>query len=1140
MSNGLNKTNLFKEIINEKNIYSAIFCVESYVFEKDLLSKEDIAMLNRLRDKYDFDYIEKNVMIPCIKRITDILTNDKKLFGAKVYFRPKKLKENEVTGNKTVEFRPLHTCSLIDQICIVAMLNKIIYEDSESKQRKLSDLSKLIPHNFYGNIPSTEPEMLFHRWQDKYKRYTDDYMSEYKSCIKNSKYKYEVSLDLVNFFPSINPGLIYNYILEILSPKYKGDEEKCLKAVLRKLLYFKILNIDDCYNLYYTNLSNNENVNVISSNKMFYSVGIPQGLPQAYYFGNLCMIKVYNIFDRVFPGKSFYYVDDSVIFSNFGHEDNSDEINIDTLFIKKLQEVNLNLINLSKEADIYIDDQCNGIEHLINFTHLIDYTIKVHMEDKSSISIISETEQKYGELFINSMARLASNCTLEMFSTFNETDDSSIRMKIQTILEGIEKEIKRIKHLINIELTENLSLEESFSIRELRRYLKRLGRFKRFYKFRLKIMDFRKENQITDESIAEFIERFNIDTIVDIYGSNSYKYLELLNGFFEIFDEDIFINEIRFDLMNIRNNDIKVKFIEKIKKFDCTLFDNDSNSQNYSYFSRIVSNYETNVDTVLRNDDYESISRYIFILYSSFIKVKDDIKIKFIKEYMKDSLKEPSKICEIFGKSYLSIVIGPSSKIVRMTLNAMFSHIFNVRASDNFQVEQNDNRCLKYYELRILSYLKNSNFNLNDFNLFLSGILDELEHSNGLETIDYAIFGVLYIFRRFVKSPDYIDDIIQIHKYVSSIWKNGSKFLHFYTLHNQEHAIELIKISVSFLNCLDYINISKTDYYILFLTCYLHDISMVLHPDMQSFVSDNFDTDLIYSDFKKDISIIRDQIELVPKSTVKNLILNYFKKIDDYFENLSRYMHPKESARFIRRANDLEFLEDTIKEYVAMVSESHGYDTINIYGLKSRAKDSLISLKYIMIILRFADLMDITKERVSVNIMKHNLQHMSDTSKFHWISHSIIDSNLIHTEYCFDSRGIKSTESFLSKKFFMETFIINIKLNTQLLTKTKCKEKCKDISSCFIKKTKDKQYIILQINNNSKKSNKCQDSTLICKWMAFKNVYLYKEMSALQQYLNRNKNNWFTTSIMIYLELEDKDILSAENLDIVREFLKDK
>ena len=37
MKNELDKDNLYKKILDEQNIFSAIFCMESYIFDKGLL-----------------------------------------------------------------------------------------------------------------------------------------------------------------------------------------------------------------------------------------------------------------------------------------------------------------------------------------------------------------------------------------------------------------------------------------------------------------------------------------------------------------------------------------------------------------------------------------------------------------------------------------------------------------------------------------------------------------------------------------------------------------------------------------------------------------------------------------------------------------------------------------------------------------------------------------------------------------------------------------------------------------------------------------------------------------------------------------------------------------------------------------------
>ena len=112
-------------------------------------------------------------------------------------------------------------------------------DDLDKGVRKLSDLSKLLPHNFYGNIPCTNVQYLFHKWQTKYKEYTDEIIEHCRAYQKNHNYLTEVSLDIKNFFPSISPKMLYDYITSKLSKTYKDDKKELSTAVV-KLLYFNI------------------------------------------------------------------------------------------------------------------------------------------------------------------------------------------------------------------------------------------------------------------------------------------------------------------------------------------------------------------------------------------------------------------------------------------------------------------------------------------------------------------------------------------------------------------------------------------------------------------------------------------------------------------------------------------------------------------------------------------------------------------------------------------------------------------------------------------------------------------------------------------------------------------------------------
>ena len=142
-------TKLREQILSEENIYKAIFAMESYISEHDLLSPEDLDTFLRLRDKYDFNGIVSDTIEKCKKTLTQLLDDENELLEVNVFFKIKKLSSE---GNTVVEYRPLHTASLVNQICMASMLMPLMFDDSNGK-RNLSELSRMLPHNFYGNIP---------------------------------------------------------------------------------------------------------------------------------------------------------------------------------------------------------------------------------------------------------------------------------------------------------------------------------------------------------------------------------------------------------------------------------------------------------------------------------------------------------------------------------------------------------------------------------------------------------------------------------------------------------------------------------------------------------------------------------------------------------------------------------------------------------------------------------------------------------------------------------------------------------------------------------------------------------------------------------------------------------------------------
>lgn len=186
--------------MSDENIYLSIYSLNSYVFEYNLLNTEDRILYHRLQDKFDARLIN-GVITRVREQIIELFDKDKYI-EAKVYFKPKKLSENG-----ELEFRPLHSTGLITQIAIVSMLHLFVYEIPEEEEGdpklRLSNLSRLIPSDFYGNRVSVKPEYLFKPWKQQYQKYnqnSNDALMKYHTSLE---YKYEVTLDLENFFQQL-------------------------------------------------------------------------------------------------------------------------------------------------------------------------------------------------------------------------------------------------------------------------------------------------------------------------------------------------------------------------------------------------------------------------------------------------------------------------------------------------------------------------------------------------------------------------------------------------------------------------------------------------------------------------------------------------------------------------------------------------------------------------------------------------------------------------------------------------------------------------------------------------------------------------------------------------------------------------
>lgn len=1105
---------LKERILSRSNIYSAIYCMESYVFEKGLLNTNenvyslenkiiadnDLELYYALGDKFNHKLIQ-DVTNLCIKRLADVLSSNDELFEVSVYFKLKSYdQENEL------KFRPMHTARLIDMICMVSILICLMYDDKD--KRNLSDLSKLIPHNFYGNLPSTDVQYLFKRWQTQYKEYTCDVIDHCRTYQKNHRFLTEVSLDIKNFFPSVSPQFLYSYIVEKLASTFKQDDEVTLRMAVAKLLYFKIgkNNIEPWLKEYY----NKASINQVNEGE-YMNCGIPQGLPQSYFFGNLCMIEVKKLLmqDKLFKGDAYFYVDDSVIYIQSSLDDKS--------FKGKIKDLNVKMEKFCREKGSVSKDLSDFFpQRYIDFHSQIEYIIRFHEEGKSTFCHIDNADNHLGGF--ENLARETSMAS-NLFWNLDEIDETISYKKCKAIGEVVDKEIKKLKGKEKSDGTNGMNEKDASR-------LKMLKRFKKFYLYRVRMLNMKAGETSSDELLCDFRKRFSVETNSE----------DALISLFEANEEEIFQSEYRLLIENLSKENAR-KIADNVKSIEREILEvcNKYTEQRseYLYHQKDVMNSITMKSC--STDPYLSLKRWVKEEYKGIEGLHQKRQFDSFSSFL---VSDFDNILEngLWNDDCMKFVINNSSECQRRILNAYYSESIHVLCSDACSFIKANSKKLHYTELRILIRLRNRQFNLNDFRVFVKSLNDR-DISNQMG-IDMALLSVIGTFVNTVHNPEWIDGLVQTHRITKGLWYNGSKFLNSYTLHNEEHAVTLINQTVHIVKTIDYFVLKPIDYYILFLSCYLHDISMVIHPDMYMVSPSNSEILALISEQMLKMQDELEKFKKVDNKDYKNarlkdswkFLISVFDAVYGYFENKVRSRHPSDSASFVLEKSGtlLKYLEPTLLSFVAKVSESHGWDVVDVYGLKSRAKNDIVSLKYLMILIRLADLFDVANDRVNYHLLRQNLNYLSLTSQFHWISHLVTDKLVFDADY----KTSDDDNISLSSSPVTENLIVKLYLNVKYLTS---KEKQKSCKGCICSLKDD--HIDIDIANKGNAVCDRERCTLLCRWMMLKHEWMVNELIALKEYLYSVDNSLIRTEIKFQLYFSNEMDLDADLFDSVVEYL---
>lgn len=683
--------------------------------------------------------------------------------------------------------------------------------------------------------------------------------------------------------------------------------------------------------------------------------------------------------------------------------------------------------------------------------------------------------------------------------------------------------------------------------------LKMLRRYKRFFLFRIKLLENRLKGGPDEESVTAFWEHFKISVC-----ENDIKLNDINKEiWFDAYDEDIFQTEARMLIGTLPKRQMGV-FLENLCEFEKYLV----GKENSAYLFLNKDFHAAELLRGLSSKPYASLIAQTEQTYGKKCSLSPKVQHKKLKTFIDDiriflGIQQNEKIwpndemlCSF--PEYTCFIRRNSEEYIRKIVNAFYSTITDVIVSDAKTFTKNSSRSLSYTELRILIRLRNRNFKFRDF-AQAAAELDATNLENRM-SIDMGLMDVVGLFVSSVRKPDWIDNIILTHRVVKGLWYNGSKFLNAYTLHNEEHAITLAKWIVRIVKAVDYFSIKQLDYYILFLACYLHDISMVLHPDVRSFCIGDEQSLSIITEF---IIKAKEMLAKSPKENdeekkddrfkkVGHLLVDQFEKVYSYFENRVRCEHPKDSATKIKdwQHTVLRYLTPLLLSEVAKVSESHGYEADSVYGLKSEARNAVISEKYMMMLIRLADLLDVANDRINYYLLRQNVKHMNQTSQFHWISHLTTDEIRVEPKFEVNNKFDKNNQlKDLSRRVVTEKINVNLHLNVKYMS-TVDPLNCKLCRMNILPQEgrqlhsvdDDVEVITLEIGQKvEKEAGKCP---LLCKWTMLKHEWLVNELEHLQKYLNTVNSRLFRTEFRLNILFHDSYHLDSDLFDSVREYIQ--
>jgi len=380
------------------------------------------------------------------------------------------------------------------------------------------------------------------------------------------------------------------------------------------------------------------------------------------------------------------------------------------------------------------------------------------------------------------------------------------------------------------------------------------------------------------------------------------------------------------------------------------------------------------------------------------------------------------------------------SSLWKKSFTSLFQVLFNIDLSKGINIFKKSwtsaqSPLLYFWQYRILNYLFSNKFSLFSFIIYMEKVLSE-EEDNTIVSAEQIKLD--HIVKHYVTDVEHRDNLIIIANFVEGSWKNGSKECYFFTLHNHEHARYLIyRLHEIFERTGFSIYLNSKEAFRLFAACFLHDIGMLSEPAKYR----------LYDIREDDIQNLQDEVNQILQVAVARdpddikldlqQIYEIFSNVERVRESIVRNEHPNISEKEL--VGDFPELPLSVAERrdIGIISVAHGWNKDKVKNITDDLHDGRhpIHLRLLSLLLRIADLSDVSKERIRREVLERNHHRMSTTSVFHWIKHLSVDKLTI--EHRESENGITNIIFTIHHNYLPSGYIL-----TQVL-EDKCGAYCK-------------------------------------------------------------------------------------------------